>query len=69
MKIKLVLKDECDQAIWANAERTARRVEQWPAWKREGTANNSTQQPTPHLRPVDKKNPEVLEAAHLLGVR
>jgi hypothetical protein len=42
MKIKLVLKDAAAQTVWANAERTAKRVGQWPAWKREGIATTTT---------------------------
>ncbi len=42
MKIKLVLTSGTDQAIWENAERTALRVQQWPAWKRGGGREDST---------------------------
>lgn len=34
MKVKLIIKDENDRRILQNAEATAKRVEQWPAWKR-----------------------------------
>jgi hypothetical protein len=42
MKIKLVLTSDSDQAIWANAERAAKRVQQWPAWKRGGMREDFT---------------------------
>jgi hypothetical protein len=34
MKVKLIIKNDNDRRILQNAENTARRVEQWPAWKR-----------------------------------
>ena len=35
-KIQLVLTSDEQKRIWANAERTAERVRQWPEWKRGG---------------------------------
>jgi len=60
MKLKLVLKTDRDQTIWDNVERTAQRVQQWPAWKRgyaaidanQVTANTTV---TPSLAPTDNK--------------
>lgn len=42
MKIKLILKTDRDQMIWDNVERTAQRVQQWPAWKRGNAAKEAT---------------------------
>lgn len=36
MTIPLTLNDDRSRAIWANVERVAARVQQWPAWKRRG---------------------------------
>jgi hypothetical protein len=43
MKIRLVLTSGSDQVIWENAERTAQRVQQWPAWKRGGARGDSAE--------------------------
>lgn len=45
MKIKLIVKDENDRRILQNAEATARRVAQWPAWKRNALEESSDEQP------------------------
>ena len=45
MKIKLIIKDENVRRIMQNAENTARRVEQWPAWKRNAPEKPNTEQP------------------------
>lgn len=36
IKIPLILNDERSKLIWANVERTAKRVTNWPSWKRGG---------------------------------
>jgi hypothetical protein len=50
MKVKLIIKDDNGRRILQNAENTARRVEQWPAWKRnapeEGRTNQNTTETT-----------------------
>jgi len=46
MKIKLIIKDENDRRILQNAENAARRVEQWPAWKRNLPEKSSEDQPS-----------------------
>ena len=46
MKVKLIIKDDNDRRILQNAENTARRVEQWPAWKRNAREDPSTSQNT-----------------------
>lgn len=50
MKVKLIIKDDNDRRILQNAENTARRVEQWPAWKRNDYPEQSNSQSTtePH---------------------
>jgi len=53
MKIKLIIKDENDRRIMQNAENTARRVEQWPAWKRNAPEKPSAEQPG-----AESTNPE-----------
>jgi hypothetical protein len=45
MKIKIIIKDENDRRILQNAEATARRVAQWPAWKRNAPEESSDEQP------------------------
>jgi hypothetical protein len=51
MKVKLIIKDDNVRRILQNAESTARRVEQWPAWKRNapedrGIGQNTTEATT-----------------------
>lgn len=53
MKVKLIIKDENGRRILQNAENTARRVEQWPAWKRNAPeeqriGQNTTETATNH---------------------
>ena len=46
MKVKLIIKDDNDRRILQNAANTARRVEQWPAWKRNAPEEGRTGQNT-----------------------
>jgi len=56
MKIKLIIKDDNDRRILQNAENTARRVEQWPAWKRNPPEASRAEQSTPKPRQTTDDN-------------
>lgn len=56
MKVKLIIKDDNDRRILRNAENTARRVEQWPAWKRNARQEPSTGQNTAETTSTNNRN-------------
>jgi hypothetical protein len=62
MRIKLIIKDDNDRRILQNAENTARRVEQWPAWKRNSPEESRAEQVTPKPRQTND-DPEQADLA------
>ena len=55
MKVKLIIKDDTDRRILQNAANTAKRVEQWPAWKR-NAYDEQRNQGTTETNPTNGNN-------------
>ena len=55
MKVKLIINDENTRRILQNAENVARRVAQWPAWKR-NAPEAASERPSSDLTKSDDEN-------------